>query len=131
MKQDVRSALHTKRLYFDGGTGTVLQEMGLRPGQAPEALNVESPETIIALHRAYLSAGCDIIKTNTFGIHRLKYDNYRELIEAGLACAREAVRDYENAYIAYDIGPLGQLLEPLGDLPFEEAVSVFADSLRL
>ncbi len=131
MKQDVRSALHTKRLYFDGGTGTVLQEMGLRPGQAPEALNVESPETIIALHRAYLAAGCDIIKTNTFGIHRLKYGNYRELIEAGLSCAREAVKGYENAYIAYDIGPLGRLLEPLGDLSFEEAVSVFADSLRL
>ncbi len=131
MKQDIRSVLRTKRLYFDGGTGTVLQEMGLRSGQAPEALNVESPETIIALHRAYLAAGCDIIKTNTFGIHRLKYDNYRELIEAGLACAREAVQDYENAYIAYDIGPIGRLLEPLGDLPFEEAVSVFADSLRL
>jgi len=131
MKQDIRSALHTKRLYFDGGTGTVLQEMGLRPGQAPEALNVESPETIIALHRAYLAAGCDIIKTNTFGIHRLKYDNYRELIETGLACAREAVKGYDNAYIAYDIGPIGRLLQPLGDLPFEEAVSVFADSLRL
>ena len=131
MKQDLRSVLRTKRLYFDGGTGTVLQEMGLRSGQAPETLNVEAPETIVALHRAYLAAGCDIIKTNTFGIHRLKYDNYRELIEAGLACAREAVKDYENAYIAYDVGPLGRLLQPLGDLPFEEAVSVFADSLRL
>ena len=92
MKQDLRSVLRTKRLYFDGGTGTVLQEMGLRSGQAPETLNVEAPETIVALHRAYLVAGCDIIKTNTFGIHRLKYDNYRELIEAGLACAREAAR---------------------------------------
>jgi len=131
MKDDIRSILRTKRLCFDGGTGTVLQEMGLPAGQAPEALNLSSPETIVALHRAYLAAGCDIIKTNTFGIHRLKYDNYRELIEAGLACAREAVKDYENAYVAYDIGPIGRLLEPLGDLPFETAVSVFADSLRL
>ena len=131
MKEDIRSLIRSKRLYFDGGTGTVLQDMGLRPGQPPELLNLESPETIVALHRAYLEAGCDIIKTNTFGIHRLKYDNYRELITAGLACAREAVSGYENKYIAYDIGPIGRLLEPLGDLPFEEAVSVFADSLRM
>ncbi len=131
MKDDIRSLIRRKRLYFDGGTGTVLQGMGLRPGQPPELLNVESPETIVALHRAYLEAGCDIIKTNTFGIHRLKYENYRELIAAGLACARKAVSGYDNKYIAYDIGPIGRLLQPLGDLPFEEAVSVFADSLRL
>ncbi|MBQ4064465.1 MAG: homocysteine S-methyltransferase family protein, partial [Clostridia bacterium] len=131
MKDNIRSLIRKKRLFFDGGTGTVLQGMGLRPGQPPELLNLESPETIVALHRAYLEAGCDIIKTNTFGIHRLKYENYRELIAAGLACAREAVRGYENKYIAYDIGPIGRLLQPLGDLPFEEAVSVFADSLRM
>ncbi len=131
MKPSICTLLSTKRLYFDGGTGTILQEQGLAPGQAPESLNLSAPETITALHRAYLNAGCDIIKTNTFGIHRLKYENYRELIEAGLACAREAVNGDETKYIAYDIGPIGRLLEPLGDLPFEEAVSVFADSLRL
>ncbi len=131
MKASFRSLLRSRRLYFDGGTGTVLQENGLRPGQTPEDLNLEAPETIVALHRAYLEAGCNIIKTNTFGIHRLKYPNYRERILAGLACAREAITGYDHAYIAFDMGPLGRLLQPLGDLPFEEAVAVFADSLRL
>ncbi len=131
MKPDIRTLIRTRRLFFDGGTGTVLQAMGLRPGQAPEALNREDPATVVALHRAYLEAGCHIIKTNTFGVHRLKYPDYAAIIEAGLTCAREAMREYPDAYMAFDMGPLGRLLEPLGDLPFEEAVEVFSDSLRL
>ena len=68
--------IKTQRLYFDGGTGTVLQSMGLPAGSAPELWNLAAPEKITALHNEYLDAGANIIKTNTFGINREKYENY-------------------------------------------------------
>ncbi len=120
-----------KRLYFDGGTGTVLQGMGLPAGQSPELWNISQPEKITALHRSYIDAGCNIIKTNTFGINREKFKNYDELIRAGIACAKKAINEREEKYIAFDMGPTGRLLEPLGDLPFEEAVSIFADNIKI
>ncbi len=131
MKTDIRTLLKTKRLYFDGGTGTVLQALGLPAGQPPEIWNLTAPEKITALHSAYLDAGANIIKTNTFGINRDKYENYRELIRAAMDCAKAAVAGREEAYIAFDIGPTGRLLEPLGDLPFEEAVGLFAANTKL
>ena len=120
-----------KRVYFDGGTGTVLQSMGLPAGQSPERWNIEHPDKITALHRSYLDAGCNILKTNTFGLNREKFPDYKELIQAGIACAKEAVKDREEAYIAFDMGPTGRLLEPLGDLSFEEGVSIFADNVKI
>lgn len=123
--------IHEKRVYFDGGTGTVLQSMGLPAGRSPELWNIEQPEKIIALHQAYLNAGCNIIKSNTFGLNRDKFANYQELIRAGLACARKAVDGRKEAYVAFDMGPTGRLLEPLGDMSFEEAVAVFADNVRV
>ncbi len=120
-----------RRYYFDGGTGTVLQSMGLEAGEAPERWNLTHPEKITALHTAYLDAGANIIKTNTFGINREKYENYEELISAAMACAKSAVAGRKEAYIAFDVGPTGRLLEPLGDLPFEEAVELFAANMKL
>ena len=119
-----------RRLYFDGGTGTVLQSMGLGAGVAPEMWNLQEPEKIKALHRAYIDAGADIIKTNTFGVNCRKYENYRELITAAIDCARAAAEGSE-AYIAFDMGPTGKLLEPLGDLSFEEAVEIYAENVRV
>ena len=120
-----------RRLYFDGGTGTVLQSMGLPAGMAPESWNLIAPEKITALHNSYLDAGCNIIKTNTFGINRDKYDNYAELIETALDCAESAVMGRKNSFIAFDIGPTGRLLKPLGDLDFEDAVSLFAENIKV
>lgn len=119
-----------ERLYFDGGTGSVLQSMGLEAGCPPELWNVSHPDRITALHRSYLEAGSRIISTNTFGVNRSKYENYRELVAAAVRCAREAMRDYPDACLALDLGPTGRLLEPMGDLPFEEAVSLYADTVR-
>ncbi len=127
----ITELLKEKRIYFDGGTGTVLQSRGLPAGQSPELWNIEKPEEIIRLHKAYLEAGCNIIKTNTFGLNREKFSNYAELIKAGIDCARQAVEGMEEKYVAFDMGPTGKLLEPLGDLPFEEAVSIFADNVRV
>lgn len=122
-------AIKNKRLYFDGGTGTVLQEMGLPAGTPPENWNITNPDKITALHKAYIEAGCNIIKTNTFGINKYKYENYEEYIEKALICAKNAKR--ENTYIAFDMGPSGRLLKPLGDMDFEDAVSLFGANAML
>ena len=128
---NIRKAIKEKRLYFDGGTGTVLQSMGLCAGQTPETWNITHPEKIVALHSAYLDAGCNIIKTNTFGINKNKYDNYEELICAAVDCAKKAVDGREGKYIAFDIGPSGRLLKPFGDMDFEEAVDLFASNIKV
>ena len=130
MKPDIREVIKKKRLFFDGGTGTVFQTRGLRPGEAPEEWNLSRPGEVTALHAEYISAGCDIIKTNTFGINAGRYPRWREMISAAFACAREAERRAGEVYVAFDIGPTGRLLEPLGDLPFEEAVSLFAKNAK-
>ena len=126
----ITELIKEKRIYFDGGTGTVLQSMGLPAGQSPELWNITSPEKIISLHNMYFDAGANIVKTNTFGINRVKFENYRELIGAGIKCAKKAAEGREDAYVAFDMGPTGQLLEPLGQLKFEEAVSIFADNVK-
>ncbi len=129
-KQSIIDILGTKRLFFDGGTGTVLQKAGLEPDTPPEAWNLRFPEKITALHREYLLAGADIIKTNTFGVNSLKYENYKDYILAAMGCARAAVEGLCDKFIAFDIGPLGKLLKPFGELDFEDAVEVFARNIR-
>ena len=127
----ITELIKEKRVYFDGGTGTLLQEMGLPAGQSPELWNLTQPDKIISLHNMYFDAGANIVKTNTFGVNRVKFDNYKELITAGIECAKTAAGGRENAYVAYDLGPTGQLLKPLGQLDFEDAVSIFADNIRV
>lgn len=127
----IKELLKKRRLYFDGGTGTLLQEMGLKGGEPPELWNITNPQKITALHKAYLDAGSDIISTNTFGINKLKYDNYGELIAAGIDCAKKAVGEIKDKFVAFDIGPSGKLLEPLGELSFEDAVELFAANVRV
>ena len=131
MKKNIREVIKHSRLYFDGGTGTVLQSMGLELGKAPESWNREHPEKIEALHRAYIEAGANIIKTNSFGINRRKYSDYEELIRLSIAIAKRAADGRDDVYVAFDIGPLGSLLAPFGDLAFEDAVSIFSDSVRV
>lgn len=130
-KLKITEAIKQRRIYFDGGTGTVLQEKGLKIGELPEEWNLSHPEIITDIHRSYLSVGCDIITTNTFGVNSLKYNNYAEYIRAAISCAKSAAESFPNSYIAFDIGPTGKLLEPLGDLPFETATETFAKSIRI
>ncbi len=131
MKKDILTVIKEKRLYFDGGTATVLQGMGLPPGMPPELWNIENPSLITQLHKAYIDSGANIIKTNTFGINRDKYENYKELIVAAMRCAKTAAGDREDVFIAFDMGPTGQLLKPLGSMDFEYAVELFADNIRV
>lgn len=105
--------------YFDGGMGSMLN---LRPGELPEKLNISDPDRVYRVHKAYADAGADIITANTFGANRLKYDNCDELVKAGVALAKKTGKK-----VALDLGPTGKLLKPMGDLDFEECVSIYAD----
>ncbi len=129
MKKNLKRAIRTERLYFDGGFGTMVQSRGLPAGTPPELWNLSHPEVIEDIHRAYAEAGSNIITANTFGVNAEKYDNYEALIEAGIAIARRAAAPY-GAYVALDIGPTGKLLKPYGSLDFEDAVATFAKSVR-
>ncbi len=120
-----------KRIYFDGGAGTYLQARGLQPGTPPEMWNIENPDAIVGMHKAYLDAGCNVVTTNTFGINCDKYSNYEELIVSAIDCAKKATEGKEDVFIAFDIGPTGRLLKPLGDLEFEDAVRLFAENIKV
>ena len=131
MAKNILDIIKRKRLYFDGGTGTVLQGMGLSAGTPPEKWNLTEPEKIVNLHKAYIESGANIIKTNTFGINADKYENYEEMITAALNCAKKAQNGRRDVFIAFDIGPSGRLLKPLGDMDFEDAVELFGKNARL
>lgn len=128
---NIRDEFGKRMLFFDGGMGSLLQERGLEQGELPETWNLKKPEELIRIHREYLEAGADIVLANTFGANRFKYDNLDEIIAAGIANAKTAVRKSgKKAYVALDMGPTGKLLKPMGTLDFEEAVSVYAEVVR-
>ncbi len=127
---NILDLLKEKRLFFDGGMGTLLQSKGLGAGEKPETWNIEKPEIIEGIHREYFAAGANIVKTNTFGINRDKFDNYAELIEAGIACAVRAKDGQSDRFVAFDMGPTGRMLKPLGDMDFEECVELYAENVR-
>ena len=121
---------------LDGGMGTLLQVEGLAVGEKPEVWNITHPDVVRDIHKAYLDAGSNIISTNTFGANSLKFDS--ETLEKVIATAVKNARDAIKAsnapqkkWIALDIGPTGRMLSPLGDLDFEDAVAVFAETVRL
>lgn len=117
-------------LFFDGAMGTMLQEQGLQSGELPEIWNITKEDVILNIHKSYLEAGCNIVKANTFGINpfKMKDTGYtcEELTEKGIKLVKRAIVETgKDAYTALDIGSLGKLLEPLGDLSFEEAYEAF------
>lgn len=116
-----------RHLIFDGGFGTMLQAAGLNTGHNPERLNLTHPQEIRAIHAAYAAAGADIITTNTFGASRRKMgENPAPFIAAAVALAKEAAMPY-GAKVALDVGPLGALMEPFGELTFDEAYAMFSE----
>lgn len=120
--------MKARRLFCDGGMGSLLQAQGLKAGELPELWNLTHPEVLRDIHRQYLAAGADIMTTNTFGANRLKYrDNLEEIVAAAVGHARTAVEEAGHGYVALDLGPTGKLLKPLGDLEFEAAVSLYKE----
>ena len=131
---DFREFLANNIVRLDGGMGTLLQAEGLMPGELPERWCLTHPEVVTAIHRAYFEAGSHVVATNTFGANPLKFseDELDAIIGAAVACARAAAREVGGErFVALDIGPSGKLLAPLGDLDFEDAVTLFATTARL
>lgn len=99
--------------------------LNLKAGELPELLNINDPERVYAIHKAYADAGCNIISANTFGANRFKYDNVDEIVKSAVKNAKRTGKK-----VALDIGPTGKLLKPMGDLNFEECVDIFADVVK-
>lgn len=116
--------LKTQILLFDGAMGTQLQDRGLPIGGIPEHFNLTHPEVVEAIHRDYVAAGADVITANTFQANTTKMaaDELDETIHTAIALAKKA----EPKYVAYDMGPTGQLLQPMGTLSFDAAYEMFA-----
>ncbi len=127
---DLKTLIGKKILFFDGAMGSMLQKKGLKTGELPESLNITNPDAIIDIHTQYLDAGADIITANTFGAFSTKFDNVGEIINAGINNAKEAIRlsGYKNKFTALDMGSVGKLLKPLGELEFEECYNIFKRS---
>lgn len=135
-KMKITDYIQNHTVYLDGGMGTLLQERGLLAGELPERWNITHPEIIRAIHRSYYDAGSNIVNTNTFGANRLKFsaEEMEEIIRTAISNAREAQAQSASAqlkWVALDIGPTGRMIKPYGDLDFEDAVCVFAETVKL
>lgn len=100
----------------------MLQAGGLKAGELPETLNIENPDLVYSVHKAYAEAGADIISTNTFGANSLKFANVQDVVRAAVSLAKKTGKK-----VALDLGPLGKLLKPSGELEFEEAYNLYKE----
>ena len=128
--------LKQNKLCLDGGMGTLLQRCGLRAGELPERWNLTHAEVIVGIHKDYYNAGSNVVSTNTFGANSLKFSDaeLEEIISAAVANARRASDECDGEqprWVALDVGPTGRMLKPYGDLDFEDAVEIFAKTVRL
>ena len=131
-----KTYLQSNLVILDGGMGTLLQKAGLAPGELPESWNLTHPDRITAIHRAYFDAGSNVVNTNTFGANCLKFSAIEldGIVRAAVENARTAAAQSggtQEKFVALDIGPTGKLLKPLGDFDFEDAVAVFAETVKL
>ena len=133
---NIKDYLKDNFLYLDGGMGTLLQKEGLLPGEMPERWNITHPEIITKIHRDYFDAGSNVVNTNTFGANSLKFSpaELEEIIKSAVENAKKAMEESTSPqpkWVALDIGPSGRMLAPYGDFKFEDAVSMFAETVKL
>lgn len=126
-------ALGKQIIFIDGAMGTMLQHSGLTPGENPSLLCISDPKIIEDIHTAYFKAGSHIVYANTFSASAPKLEgsghSVEDVISAAVGCARRAAVPFDGM-VALDVGPLGELLEPLGTMPFEHAVELFAQQIN-
>lgn len=123
-------------LLFDGAFGTVLMDGALQPGENPSVLNLTKPEIVAGIHRNYLESGAMVVTLNTFSASRYKIEglpySLEELAKGAFDCAHKAVEQAgKPAYLIYDIGPCGKLLEPMGEVSFDEAYDIYKEQALL
>ena len=133
---DLYAALAAGTLTSDGAMGTMLQERGLTDGGAPELWNVEHADVVEGILEEYAAAGAQLLTTNTFGgsrprlqMHGLE-DRVHELNRAGAAVARRVADRHPGTWVMGDVGPSGELMEPMGTLTMEDAEALFAEQIR-
>ena len=116
-------------MIFDGAFGTELEKRGIM-SKMPEMLNITNKDEIADIHRSYIEAGCDFITTNTFGANRIKMPNedLKLVIESAIELAQ---RHRTTQYVMGDIGPLGKMLYPMGELTFDEAYEAFKEMVLI
>ncbi len=129
---DIREKLGKELIFFDGGLGTLLQKNGLKAGELPELMNFSAPEVLVKIHADYINAGAQIITANTFGANRYKLEgsgvSVKEVAQAAINNVKKAIAlTKKQAYVAYDIGPLGKMLRPVGELSFDEAYEAYKE----
>ncbi len=132
MSTNILEEISRRKVFCDGGMGSLLQAKGLKAGELPETWNLLHPEILKEIHGSYLEAGCDIVTTNTFGANRLKYPaggdfDLKAIIKAAVENARWAVKKAGKGFVALDLGPTGKLLKPLGDLDFDDAYHIYRE----
>jgi 5-methyltetrahydrofolate--homocysteine methyltransferase len=131
----ILEAVGRRILIGDGAMGTQLQQEGLPPGGCGEAWNLDAPETILAIQRAYVEAGSDCLITNTFGASRIMLDRHEEgrrtveINRAGAQIARKAFGD-RKGFVLGDIGPFGGLMEPYGEIAVDLVEKAFAEQAK-
>lgn len=127
-------------VYIDGGLGSSLIKMGLKAGMMPEIWNIEESEKIVSLHKDYINAGAQVLTTNTFGANELKLEECKysleQLVLAAVNNAKTAIEECnkkkgDDVYIGLSVGPCSKLLEPIGELSFEDAVSAFSKTIKI
>lgn len=121
-----------KLLVFDGAMGTMLQSKGFTHSAIPEELNIDENELIVEIHREYIAKGAEVVTTNTFGAnaYKLKPSKYsvQEVISAAIDAAQSAAED-STTLVALDIGPIGRIMKPIGDLDFDTAYEYFKEQV--
>ncbi len=134
MVMDILEALENKILVIDGAMGTQLMDRGVSPQDCFDAQNIKNPKIVESVHQAYVNAGADIIETNTFGANRIKLAEYKldkkveEINIQAAKIARKAIGT--KGFVCGSIGPLGQLIDPLGEVTFDQAYEAFAEQAK-
>ena len=129
---EIKEYLKDNLLIFDGAMGTMLQKEGLPIGDNPEIFGMKNSDKLLKIHKKYLDAGCNVLTTNTFGCNELKVTKLgytvEEIIDNAIKVARQAIEESDKSkprFVALDIGPIGEMLEPMGTLSFDRAYEIF------
>lgn len=134
----MRSLMTKKIVICDGALGTMIQSQGIEMGHIPELLNFTNPEVLKNIYRSYYEAGSDFVSTNTFGANRIKLKDsgytVEQVITQGVNIAKEVAEEFNKGakskkFVALDISTIGKLMEPTGDLTFENAYDIFKEQI--
>ncbi len=133
MVNNFKTLLNQKILVGDGAMGTMLQAAGLTTGHCPEEWNVTHSEIVAKIQKAYITAGSDIIETNSFGgnKYRLGFHGYGDSVSLFNKKSAEVARSVcpDGKFVAGSVGPTGKFLEPMGELTREQLTEVFKEQI--